>query len=56
MGRKKIIDFQLILKEDENEDGPTCFLFYIYIGINKVYCFINQISQASFDICCLDKK
>ena len=53
---KKIIDFQLILKEDENEDGPIIFQFYIYIGINKVYCFINQISQASFDICCLDKK
>ena len=53
---KKIIDFQLILKEDENEDGPTCFQIYIYIGINKVYCFINQISQSSFDICCLDKK
>ena len=53
---KKIIDFQLILKEDENEEGPTSFQIYIYIGINKIYCFINQISQASFDICCLDKK
>ena len=41
---KKIIDIQLILKEDEKEDEPTSFQFYIYFGINKVYCFINQIS------------
>ena len=53
---KKIIDFQLILKEDEKEDEPTSFQFYIYFGINKVYCFINQISEVTFDICCLDKK
>ena len=53
---KKIIDFQLTLKENEREDDPISFQFYIYFGINKIYCFIDQVSQASFDICCLNKR
>ena len=51
---KTIIDFQLILKDDTLENNP-CFNFYVYFGINKAYCFIYNINQMLFDICCIDK-
>ena len=56
---KKIIDFQLILKDDKNEEIINEFnliYFHIFIGINKVYCFISQDFGKSFDICCLNEK
>ena len=43
---KKIIDFQLILKEEEKKDELTeCFHFNVFLGINKAYCFISENSD-----------
>ena len=58
---KKIIDFQLILKEEEKEDksqieSSECFHFPIFLGMNKAYCFISENSDYLFDICCLNEK
>ena len=57
---KKLIEFQLILKEEfkiiEEEAPFQPYQFYIYYGINKAYCFINCIGEATFDICCLDEQ
>ena len=52
---KKIIDFQLLFKENINKKSK-CFSISLYIGINKAYCFIDQQWMSSYDICCLDKK
>ena len=52
---KKIIDFQLLFKENINKKSEF-FSISVYIGINKAYCFIDQQWISSYDICCLDKK
>ena len=56
---KKMIEFQLLFKEDENKKiiiQPKSFYFYIFVGKNKAYCFIDHDSENLFDICCLDEK
>ena len=58
---KKNIDFQLILKEEENKDklqieSTECFHLNIFKGINKAYCFISENFDYLFDICCLNEK
>ena len=56
---KKLLEFQLILKEEFKIEGEAPFppyQFYIYYGINKAYCFIDNIGKATFDICCLDEQ
>ena len=55
---KKIIEFQLLLNENSGEPFNYLppFQFYVYFGENKAYCFINQISQMTYDICCLDEQ
>jgi len=56
---KKLIEFQLILKEEFKFEGEAPFppyQFYIYYGINKAYCFIYNIGTVTFDICCLEEQ
>ena len=56
---KKLLEFQLIIKEDSKMEGESPFPpyhFYTYFGINKAYCFIEHIGRVTFDICCLDEK
>jgi hypothetical protein len=54
--KKKYIEFQLILKNEKGEYPPSVFKFFIYIGINKVYCFIkDDMTNRLFDFCFLDK-
>ena len=57
---RKIIDFELIVKKEKKDikikKNNFSYKIYIYFGENKIYLFIDQISDASFDICCLDKK
>ena len=53
--KKKYIEFQLVLKDEEKEYPQSVFKFFIYIGINKVYCFIkDDMSNQLFDFCLLD--
>ena len=50
------MDFQLILKEKSKKKPFQLYQFYTYFGINKAYCFIEQIGGKTFDICCLDEQ
>ena len=53
---KKMIDFQLILKKEAIEELPPVFHFFLYKGINIVYCFImDDLTNLLFDYCFLDK-
>ena len=52
---KKIVEFRLKPKSDKKDD-EFCFYLYIYFGINKVYCFIDQKKGKLYDICFLDTK
>ena len=54
--KKKYIEFQLILKKERKNYHQSVFKFFIYIGTNKVYCFImDYLSNQLFDFCLLDK-
>ena len=52
---KKVVEFRLKPKSDKKDD-ELCFYFYIYFGINKVYCFVDQKNGKLYDICFLDTK
>ena len=52
---KKVVEFRLKPKSDKKDD-EFCFYLYIYFGINKVYCFIDQKKGKLYDICFLDTK
>ena len=55
--KKKYIEFQLISENTQKKYPKPIFKFFIYIGINKVYCFIrDELSNHLFDFCFLDKK
>ena len=54
--KKKYIEFQLILKNEKLNYPQSLFKFFIYKGINKVYCFIkDNMTNLLFDFCFFDK-
>ena len=52
---KKLVEFKLIPKNNKTEK-ELVFYLYIYYGINKVYCFVEEINGLLFDIIFLDNK
>ena len=52
---KRILEFKLIPK-DNIVDKELTFYLYVYFGINKVYCFIEEKKGILYDICFLDNK
>ena len=52
---KRILEFKLIPK-DNIVDKELTFYLYVYFGINKVYCFIEEKKGLLYDICFLDNK
>ena len=52
---KKLVEFKLIPKNNKTEKELSFYL-YIYYGINKVYCFVEEINGLLFDIIFLDDK
>jgi len=52
---KKLVEFKLIPKNNKTEKELSFYL-YIYYGINKVYCFVEEINGLLFDIIFLDNK
>lgn len=51
---KKLIEFKLIPKDKIEKE--SIFYLYIYYGINKVYCFVEEKNGLLFDIIFLDNK
>ena len=52
---KKLVEFKLIPKDNKIEK-ELVFYLYIYFGLNKVYCFVEEINGLLFDIIFLDNK
>ena len=52
---KRILEFKLIPKNNI-VDKELTFYLYVYFGINKVYCFIEEKKGLLYDICFLDNK
>ena len=53
---KKIVEFQLIAKTPKMVYRDLIFYLYIYYGINKVYCFLEEKDGLLYDIILLDDK
>ena len=51
---KKLVEFKLIPKNKIEKE--SIFYLYIYFGINKVYCFVEEKNGLLFDIIFLDNK
>lgn len=51
---KKIVEFQLIPKNPKMVYRELNFYLYIYYGINKVYCFLEEKDGLLYDIIFLD--
>ena len=51
---KKLVEFKLIPKNKIEKE--KIFYLYIYFGINKVYCFVEEKNGLLFDIIFLDNK